>query len=152
MQVAIIPRSLATARQAPRRVKDYPVQSVRVGMRFGRLTVTEIFRRGGGVSCHATCDCGGGRKAVAACRLLNGNLQSCGCLHPDTIAKGAMALLRGETRHGRLSFLEELAPRLSPKGRRVRIGRFRCDCGAEKVAELRNVGRDLTRSCGCIAA
>ncbi len=152
MQVAVIPRSLPTARQAPRLVRDYPAPAIGVGMRFGRLTVTEIFQRRGGTSCHVACDCGGVRRSITACRLLNGNLQSCGCLHPDTIASSPLRLLRGSECHGLLTFVEELPPRIARGGRRVRMGRFRCHCGGEKVAELRNVGRDLTRSCGCLTA
>jgi hypothetical protein len=57
------------------------------------------------------------------------------------------------TRFGRLRLDAEVEPKPLQRadGRRfVRRGRFRCNCGGSVVAELRNVRRGLTRSCGCL--
>jgi len=59
----------------------------------------------------------------------------------------------GATQFGGLTFVEEVESRVYNKidGRRfIRLGRFKCRCGAETVAELRNVKRGFTTSCGCI--
>lgn len=61
--------------------------------------------------------------------------------------------MNGRILFDRLSLVREVAPRALQRsdGRRfVRHGLFRCRCGAELVADLRNVRRGLTRSCGCI--
>lgn len=55
---------------------------------------------------------------------------------------------------GDLVFLEEVESRTIERadGRRyIRLGRFQCACGNSTIAELRNVKRGLTRSCGCKA-
>lgn len=149
MQIALIPNTLPARREPRRAPADYPVTAVTVGMKFGRLTVTAVRRWSTGSACDVTCDCGGGRTGIGASRLLSGNVQSCGCLHADRNSGSALALLKGSERHGRLVLVAEIAPRIAASGRRIRMGQFRCDCGGDKMAELRNVGRDLTISCGC---
>lgn len=66
--------------------------------------------------------------------------------------KPVAEFLGGQTRFGLLTFVAESEPRalVRTDGRRfVRMGQFRCGCGADKLADLRNVRRGLTRSCGC---
>lgn len=68
--------------------------------------------------------------------------------------KTTAAFMGGLTRFGRLSLVSEAEPRPLQRadGRRfVRHGMFRCECGGDLVADLRNVRRGLTRSCGCLS-
>ena len=58
----------------------------------------------------------------------------------------------GGRQFGDLTFVGEAPSRSLQKGdgqRYVRMGRFRCACGGKTVAELRNVKRGFTQSCGC---
>lgn len=64
------------------------------------------------------------------------------------------AFLAGRTQFALLTFVEEVEPRPLQRsdGRRfVRRGMFSCRCGGTIVADLRNVRRGFTRSCGCCA-
>lgn len=54
---------------------------------------------------------------------------------------------------GSLTFVEERPSRPIDRGdgrRFIRMGLFACGCGGSIVAELRNVKRGLTQSCGCL--
>lgn len=68
-------------------------------------------------------------------------------------AADTLTFMGGSMKHGRLTLIDELRPQPVERedGRRfIRRGHFRCDCGNERTAELRNVRRGLTRSCGCL--
>lgn len=51
---------------------------------------------------------------------------------------------------GRLTVLEEVAPRVSQKGYVQRLVLCECTCGSSKVIGLKNITRGLTSSCGCL--
>lgn len=57
----------------------------------------------------------------------------------------------GEKR-GRLTFIEEVERVTLPSGQAPRRARFRCDCGAEVVCQLRAWRDGKTGSCGCLQA
>lgn len=58
----------------------------------------------------------------------------------------------GQTRWGRLLFLGDDQPYVSPAGARCRMLRCRCDCGTETSARLASLQRGATVSCGCYFA
>lgn len=67
--------------------------------------------------------------------------------------KPTLAFMGGLTTFGRLTLQREIEARPLERadGRRfVRMGLFRCQCGGSLTADLRNVRRGLTRSCGCL--
>lgn len=58
--------------------------SDRIGMRFGRLTITGIERRGKkrDIYCNCLCDCGT-EKPVRLSHLVSGKIRSCNCLNQE---------------------------------------------------------------------
>lgn len=71
------------------------------GMRFGRLIVLERdgSNRHNRAIWKCVCDCGNVTTAVGS-RLLNGDTQSCGCLHKETSAENSRKSRSSVTKHG----------------------------------------------------
>lgn len=92
------------------------------------------------------CDCG----AITHATLDNvrrGNVKSCGCLvHKKGRTFNAKSAELGE-KHNMLTLVKIDPEKPYSKGRHV----FKCDCGNEHSAELKNVRNGHTKSCGCIA-
>lgn len=87
-----------SSQQAEKMVKKEVVQlnkktwENKIGMTFGRLTVTKIIRQNkdGRALVRARCVCTcGGLVDVGTSRLLSGNTKSCGCLRRETTSKRA---------------------------------------------------------------
>jgi hypothetical protein len=133
-----------------------------VGQRFGRLVVT-----GEGPRLHRTqahpegrrsatclCDCGE-TSTVLVDNLRAGKQVSCGCYRREDVAARRPALkpvFPGD-RYGRLVVLRETEKTAAsfslPTGRRVVV--CQCDCGVQVPVVLRDLRRDATASCGCLA-
>lgn len=60
-------------------------------------------------------------------------------------------ILRGKTRFGRLTVIDEAAPRRY-SGKMFRYVNCRCDCGADRVVQTSRLNTGQTVSCGCYAA
>lgn len=108
------------------------------GQRFGRLVAVErinaqkwLFR----------CDCGSSYEGWRA-PVLQGKVQSCGCLHKESIT-GIKDDLTGR----RFGMLTAVRPVRSARGNWHWV--FQCECGAEKICDPGNVKSGRTASCGC---
>lgn len=125
-------------------------ETIEPGMRIGRLTVLHPGARSAHGSARWVCQCDCGNKPlVFVNNLKNEYTRSCGCYWRDLRTQDVVSMLGGEARFGRLTFVEEVDPLIGRSGRRLRRARFTCDCGRETVADIRNVRRGLTKSCGC---
>ena len=122
---------------------------IKVGDRFGRLTVLEIIKRGGFRSwrCKCICDCGG-KKETTTFSLLRGNAQSCGCLQKERTSNSRKREIEIGTRFGRLVVLKE--ERLKSNKEKRLAYRCKCDCGNETVVLSKSLLKGETQSCGCL--
>lgn len=53
--------------------------------------------------------------------------------------------------YGKLTVLEEMAPHITPHGKKKRMWKCKCECGNETIVEMSNLRNGHTTSCGCEA-
>ena len=51
--------------------------------------------------------------------------------------------------YGKLTVLEEMAPHITPQGKKKRMWKCKCKCGNEVIVDTRNLNSGHTQSCGC---
>ena len=122
------------------RVKDL------TGRRFGRLIVVKATeeRRNTSVVWECICDCGN-TTLVTSNHLLQGNTQSCGCLHKERVSNANSRILTG-MRFGRLTVVKATEAR---RHEHI-IWECMCDCGKTVYVAGANLVRGGTTSCGCL--
>lgn len=124
-------------REAP---KEYQRKNIS-NMRFGKLIAIEPIESHPkyGVKWRCKCDCGKVHEAYAH-KLLEGSIQSCGCVKYNDI--------RG-LRYGKLIALEPTNERDCCDSV---IWKCQCDCGTITFVSVRRLNSNNTTSCGCIVS
>lgn len=117
---------------------------IRIGFRFGRLTVISDTgdRKNGYNVWKCSCDCGGIIQLDTR-TLQRGSVQDCGCLSK---VKSNQRDLTGQ-RFGKLVALEPTQER-SSKG--DTIWKCHCDCGNDALVPLTQLTQGNKKSCGCM--
>ena len=105
------------------------------GVKFGKLLPLEYLGKG---NWNCLCDCGR-EKTVKGNHLRSGKVVSCGCYHAEKQREAKVN--RAGVRYGRLTAIRRI------EGQRWLC---KCDCGAEVIADGRNLGSGHTKSCGCL--
>lgn len=118
-----------------------------IGMKFGRLTVTDmLYIDGIGTMWICSCDCGG-HAIVSGANLRNKITQSCGCLHRDMMTAKWSKDLTGQ----KFGMLTALYPSDKVSGdRQRRMWHCKCDCGNEIDAVTDWLTSGHIISCGCL--
>ena len=116
------------------------------GKRFGRLLVLEDIGRNkhGKIMWNTLCDCGN-TKIVLSDLLLNGHVQSCGCLKKEQIAERCTKPMIGKI-FGRLTVLEKAHTK---KGKGAYY-RCLCSCGNITIVQGSMLRSGNSKSCGCL--
>jgi len=119
--------------------KDYETY---IGMRFGQLTVLDLFRNPkGGMKCRCRCDCGN-MTEVYWHNVKAGRTKSCGCREEANRRK--YKDITGQ-RFGKLTVLSPTKERRSGNV----VWKCRCDCGNLYYQSGRNLVRGFSKHCGC---
>jgi hypothetical protein len=114
---------------------------VEAGARFGRLVVIDpAARHNGQRGAIVRCDCG--TIKTVNLKSLVSDTRSCGC------KKSQRRTAPIGQRFGRLIVTREIISEATTAQRRTM--ECACDCGGTKIAELRNLERGYTLSCGCL--
>lgn len=116
-----------------------------IGLKLGRLTVVADVPGYTPRRVECVCDCGN-RKVSTLKAIKKGYVRSCGCLKADTIR--ARHIPPVGQKFKQLTLLSYIH---GERGRRGRMGVWRCDCGNIHTASFANVMRGTTHSCGCYA-
>lgn len=119
------------------------------GERYGRLTVLErdYSKPKGRAYWYCQCDCGN-ITSVSRGNLLNGSVQSCGCLAKELTSKRSLIDLTGQ-RFGRLTVLQR--DESKPKGHQRKVYWIcRCECGKIKSIPTDKLRSGEIQSCGCL--
>lgn len=120
------------------------MDAIKVGVRIGRLTVTEptSLRKNGYIMWKCCCDCGGEILLDTRC-LKRETVRDCGC--KATVRPGQSDI--SGRRFGKLTAMRPT------KGRSVRgsvLWHCRCDCGNEVLEEAGQLIAGKKKSCGCL--
>ena len=121
------------------------------GQHFGRLTVLEkadnyITPKGKKrARWLCQCECGNSTIVLASC-LKNGSIQSCGCLHKETVSQLNGKNLIGQ-KFGRLTVVSQNKNYTGSE--KILCWHCVCDCGNECDVVSRNLLSGNTKSCGC---
>ena len=146
-----------------------------IGTQYGKLTVIEpdpyeLDEKGelrdmhGNRAVMVRCSCKDETVFVANIYLLrDSKIQSCGCLRKNSL-RNLAAGKRGKEHpawrsydefkgkkvgcRSMLTYIEEVESTTNNRGNTVRMGLFRCDCGAEVTRQLSATINQRTRSCG----
>lgn len=105
-----------------------------IGKKYGKLTVTSVFRENSVTWAKCLCDCGK-EKTTRLSSLKNGDCSSCGCEKRDD--------LEGR-RFGKLTVIK-----FDHSEKRQAFWLCECNCGNYSVVPTRNLKNGNTRSCGC---
>ena len=113
---------------------------------FGRLTAIRptAERKGGCVVWECSCECGN-TAFITAKSLRNGNTQSCGCLHKDTIRKNFSKDITNQ----RFGNLVAIKPTDERRHGSI-VWECQCDCGNTHYASTELLLAGRCKSCGCI--
>ena len=120
-----------------------------IGERFGRLLVESTYydnndkRRA-----ICLCDCGN-TTDVRVGDLFSGMTRSCGCFRAETTHERRFEDITGQV-FNELTAIRRVEDYISPSGNHMTQWLFKCTCGREIVAEVRNVKTGKTKSCGHI--
>ena len=116
------------------------------GQRFGRLVAVKPteYRKNTSVVWECICDCGN-TTFTTSNHLIQGNTQSCGCLHKENVSNANSKDLTG-MRFGRLTVVKATKER---KYEHI-IWECICDCGNTTYVMGANLMRGSTNSCGCL--
>jgi len=112
------------------------------GMRFGQLTVLEVFRDPkGALKCSCRCDCGRQTEAYWH-NIKSGRTKSCGC--GEEANRRKFKDITGQ-RFGKLTALFPTEKRREGNV----VWKCRCDCGSFYEQSRRNLIRGYSWHCGC---
>ncbi len=129
-----------------RKTKSYSKDMI--GLRFGRLTVTE--RAGTAKSRTALwkcmCDCGS-ECIVSGSYLRQGDTKSCGCLQREGASKRARKNILGMS-FGKLTVRQEHQQGVKFPGEV--LWECECECGTMCIVSTENLIGGNTKSCGCM--
>lgn len=133
------------AKENARKLYERPV----IGIRFDRLVGESTYYDDKGVR-HAICICDcGNRKDVRVSDLFSGKTRSCGCLRVETSHDRTFEDITGQT-FNELTAIRRVEDYISPSGNHMTQWLFRCSCGKEEIALVRNVKSGKKKSCGHI--
>ena len=119
-----------------------------IGARFGRLVGKSTYYENGVRHAICICDCGN-EKSVRVGDLFSGNTSSCGCLRAEATHNRRYEDITNQT-FNELTAIKRVEDYISPSGNHMTQWLFKCSCGKEIVAEMRNVKTGRTKSCGHI--
>lgn len=116
------------------------------GQKFGRLTLVERHEKfSNGKKWKLLCDCGSDVIANVYA-VKRGAIASCGCLMSD--ARQARLRYKEGDKFNRITLVK--------RSHKIYVGKVlkhfwnvKCDCGTEKVADIRPIVAGKTKSCGC---
>ena len=119
-----------------------------VGKKFGKLTVIDYAENkvqpNGSTKKQFKCICDCGNECVVqSSHLISGHTTSCGCEQKRITGNAHLKDISG-FRFGKLVAKERVYINGKPKWRCI------CDCGKEKITDIRNLTSGKTLSCGCI--
>jgi len=131
-------------------VRNNP-RSVKIGEKYGRLTVVKYSHSDRFNSKHfeCICDCGNIIIAQGSC-LKKGDTKSCGCLRKENFAESVRKMLDKKSikigdRYGKLTVVE-----FSHQNDKThKFYKFKCDCGNMVIKYGNTVKFGNTTSCGC---
>lgn len=133
------------AKENARKLYERPV----IGVRFGRLVGESTYYDDKGVR-HAICICDcGNHTDVRVGDLFSGMTRSCGCLRVEVSHARTFEDITGQT-FNELTAIKRVEDYISPNGNHMTQWLFRCSCGKEQVALVRNVKSGNKKSCGHI--
>lgn len=133
------------AKDNARKLYERPV----INERFGRLVGKSTYYTEDGVRrAICICDCGN-QHDVRVGDLFSGMTRSCGCLKSETSHNRTFQDITGQT-FNELTAIKRVEDYVSPSGNHMTQWLFKCSCGQEIVAEVRNVKTGRTKSCGHI--
>ena len=114
------------------------------GMKFGRLTALEVFKKDGKRTIwKCQCECGNVSYSNVT-NLINGTTKSCGCLQKENSSKATFKDITGK-RFGKLVAIERIGSRNGKA-----LWRCRCDCGKYTDVPGSALRSGGTKSCGCL--
>lgn len=120
-----------------------------IGERFGRLLVESTYydnkdkRRA-----KCLCDCGNYTDVMVG-DLFSGMTRSCGCLRSESTHNRRFEDITGQV-FNELTAIRRVEDYISPNGNHMTQWLFKCSCGREYIADVRNVKSGRTKSCGHI--
>lgn len=133
------------AKENARKLYERPV----IGERFGRLVGESTYHDEKGIR-HAICLCDcGNHTDVRVGDLFSGMTRSCGCLRSEVSHDRTFEDITGQT-FNELTAIKRVEDYISPSGNHMTQWLFRCSCGEEEVALVRNVKSGKKKSCGHI--
>ena len=121
-----------------------------VGKKFGKLTIIDYAENkvqpnvSTKIQYKCLCDCGN-ECIVQSNHLISGHTTSCGCEQRIRAAQCKYKDIVG-VRYGKLTAIERVYENGKSKWRCI------CDCGNEKIVDIRNLNSGHTTSCGCITS
>lgn len=120
-------------------------QKIKIGYRFGKLTVTADTgkRNGSSIVWLCVCDCGGSIE-LPTDAIRRGTYHDCGC---ETKVNPRGKDLTGQ-RFGKLVVLAPTEKRMDSGSI---VWKCKCDCGKEAEVPARRLVRGQVRSCGCLS-
>lgn len=114
------------------------------GMKFGRLTALEVFKKDGKRTIwKCQCECGNVSYSNVT-NLINGTTKSCGCLQKENSSKATFKDITGK-RFGKLVAIERIGSRNGKA-----LWRCRCNCGKYTDVPGSALRSGGTKSCGCL--
>lgn len=123
-----------------------------IGKKFGLLQVIKQVERptnrktlGKYYLCQ--CDCGN-TKVCDRKALVNGGVQSCGCLRAERVSAAVTVDITGQ-KFGRLTVLSKVDYKETKK-RSEAVWLCQCECGNQVKVKGSSLRDGLTRSCGCL--
>lgn len=120
-----------------------------IGERFGRLLVENTYYDNNNTRrAICLCDCGK-HTDVRVGDLFSGKTRSCGCLRAEATHERRFEDITGKV-FNELTAIRRVEDYISPSGNHMTQWLFKCTCGREIVAEVRNVKTGKTKSCGHI--
>ena len=120
-----------------------------IGERFGRLLVESTYYDNNDIRrAICLCDCGN-TTDVRVGDLFSGKTRSCGCLRAEATHERRFEDITGKV-FNELTAIRRVEDYISPSGNHLTQWLFKCTCGREIVAEVRNVKIGKTKSCGHI--
>jgi len=117
--------------------------SFKEGDRYGRWVLLRQ-QKVGSNKWLCQCDCGC-KKIVSASSLKNGDSSSCGCYQRERFSQ-VKTLHKAGDKYGRLTLISLVQKR----GNIGHLWLMKCDCGKDKIANVKGVKQGYINSCGCL--
>lgn len=115
-----------------------------IGNKYGRLTVTDMYRENNKTFCICDCDCGNKGIKRNSYKLRNSSeFASCGCSRKEVAEHYLSTDVEG-MKYGKLTILETLW------GTSPLMVKCKCDCGTIGNFRKNDVQTKHTTSCGCV--